>query len=100
MKNFDPWDWLGVVSGGFISALDQDILEVLEALRDGEVKHAIGSKGVGQSYRELICTLLCNTDAFEFKNNPTQLRFVGDDQFKTLDDLISAWDNWYERHYS
>lgn len=93
---FDPWDWLGVCCGGWFAELDQDIIGVLQNLRDGEESDAhLFSK----LYHQLICTLLCNTDAFEFDDDPTQLRFVGDERFETLDALTDAWDFWYGEHY-
>ena len=96
MTKFDPWDWLGIECGGFHKNVDAYILAMLEDLQaDGEIR----SKG-HDSLEELICTFLCNTDAFEFDGDPIQLRWVGDDRFKTLDELIEAWDLWYEGHYN
>lgn len=97
---FDPWDWLGVHCGGYFCHVDSAIMYVLEALRDGDLPYIF--EHVPQTYiefRQLICTLLCNTDAFAFDGDPTQLRFVGDERFKTLDELIEAWDAWYGEHY-
>lgn len=99
-KKFDPWSWLGVECGGFHSDVDSAILMILEAVRDGDLVGYFECETPTRiEYRQLICTLLCNTDAFEFDDDPTQLRFVGDERFKTLDDLISAWDDWYGSHY-
>ncbi len=92
MTKFDPWDWLGIDCGGFDSALDSLIIGVMEDLRDGIDRRY-------SAVRSLICCFLCNTDAFEFDDDPTNLRFVGDDRFKTLDDLIDAWDEWYEERH-
>lgn len=47
----------------------------------------------------LAATLLCNTDAFEFEGDPTNLRFVGDDRFSTLQELIDAWSEWAKGRY-
>lgn len=97
---FDPWDWLGVHCGGFLIETDDCIREVLETLLEtGEVVSLLRRDVTGRVLTQLICTLLCNTDAFEFEDNPTQMRFVGDERFKTLDALIDAWDDWYEEHY-
>lgn len=93
---FDPWDWLGVHSGGFHRDVDQEIIGILEAIREDELHSPLGPTVVME---KLICTLLCNTDAFEFTDDPTQLRFVGDERFQTLDQLIDAWDDWYGEHY-
>lgn len=93
---FDPWDWLGVHCGGYFCYVDQDIIGVLQNLRDGEPTDA---HLVSSVLHDLVCTLLCNTDAFAFDDDPTQLRFVGDDRFQTLDQLIEAWDTWYGEHY-
>ena len=92
---FDPWDWLGVCWGGFIQDLDCDMIAILEGLRDGdgEDPRALNTFGM------LARTLLCNTDAFEFDDDPTQLRFVGDERFSSLDQLIDSWDTWYGEHY-
>ena len=97
MAQFDPWDWLGVECGGFFRDLDGLILLFLELMRDGE--DVCNSGDWNRSNHQMISTLLCNTDAFEFDGDPTQLRFVGDDRFKTLDQLIDAWDDWYAEHY-
>lgn len=94
---FDPWDWLGVHCGGFFRTMDDYILAFLEELNDYGAE-AIDRRQNSNLF-DLVCTLLCNTDAFEFDGDPTQLRFVGDDRFKTLQDLIDAWDQWYEEHY-
>lgn len=97
---FDPWDWLGVCCGGFFPDVDSAILMLLEALRAGELDERYDYAPPAHiEYRQLICTLLCNTDAFEFDDDPTQLRFVGDERFETLDALIDAWDQWYGEHY-
>lgn len=91
-SKFDPWDWLGVHCGGFDESLDATVLAILEDVAEGkDARHTV--------LKSLVCTLLCNTDAFEFDDEPTQLRFVGDDRFKTLQDLIDAWDQWYGEHY-
>lgn len=97
---FDPWDWLGVHCGGFHRDVDSAILMLLEALRNGELDERFDWQPPTHiEYRQLICTLLCNTDAFAFDDDPMQLRFVGDDRFQTLDQLIKAWDTWYGEHY-
>lgn len=98
MTKFDPWDWLGVDTGGFNKQLDLDILTLLECLNDGIECNAV-ENGISSGFVDLACTLLCNTDAFEFDDTPTQLRWVGDDRFDTLDQLIDAWDKWYGNHY-
>lgn len=97
-SKFDPWDWLGVHCGGFFRTVDDYILAFLEELNDYGVD-AIDRRQNSNLF-DLVATLLCNTDAFEFDDEPTQLRFVGDDRFKTLQDLIDAWDAWYGEHYS
>lgn len=94
---FDPWDWLGVHCGGFFEELDSTIVHHLEDIRDGSDETDLDQ--CDPVMKQLICTLLCNTDAFEFDDDPTQLRFVGDERFKTLDALIDAWDTWYGEHY-
>lgn len=94
---FDPWDWLGVCTGGFFSELDGMILLFLELLRDGQ-EPSVDSDWNRTNY-QLVATLLCNTDAFEFDDDPMQLRFVGDERFTALDALIDAWDSWYVEHY-
>ncbi len=96
---FDPWDWLGVHCGGWFDNLDIYILAFLEELRDGEPDAIERREPAYNHLFQLVATLLCNTDAFEFDGDPTQLRFVGDEQFKTLDALIDAWDQWYGEHY-
>lgn len=97
---FDPWDWLGVHCGGYFPRMDMYILAFLEELvEDGF--DAIARREPSYNIQfQLICTLLCNTDAFEFDTDPSQLRWVGDDRFQTLDQLIDAWDAWYEERYS
>lgn len=89
---FDPWDWLGVCTGGFNSQIDYDVLDLLHNIRDNDFHGTT-------EYAFLLCTLLCNTDAFEFDELPTQLRFVGDERFAKLDSLIDAWDDWIDRRY-
>ena len=89
---FDPWDWLGVHCGGWFRDVDNEIIEFLTTLGSDEDHPTT-------PYAQLICTLLCNTDAFEFDDDPTQLRFVGDERFQTLEQLIDAWDSWYGEHY-
>lgn len=97
---FDPWDWLGVHCGGFHRDVDSAILYSLESIRDNELAEVFENQTpIVIEYRQLICTLLCNTDAFEFTDDPTQLRFVGDERFQTLDQLVDAWDDWYGEHY-
>ncbi len=85
---FDPWDRLGIVKGGFYRCHDEDILSVVEAVRDGEELE-------NSAYVALICVFLCNTDDFEFDEDPLQIRYVGDD----IQKLIDQWDDWYGRHY-
>lgn len=97
---FDPWDWLGVHCGGYFAELDSALINVLECIRDDELDSVFDyGPPTNREYRQLICTLLCNTDAFAFDDDPTQLRFVGDDRFQTLDQLVEAWDTWYGEHY-
>jgi len=97
---FDPWDWLGVHCGGWFRDVDSAVLMILEAVRDGDLPERFDCEPPTHiEYRQIICTLLCNTDAFEFDDDPTQLRFVGDERFQTLDQLIEAWENWYGEHY-
>lgn len=94
---FDPWDWLGVCCGGFHEYVDLYILAFL-----GEL-HEYGAEAIERredsNLYALVATLLCNTDAFEFDDDPTQLRFVGDERFSSLDSLIDCWDQWYGEHY-
>lgn len=94
---FDPWDWLGVHCGGFHKYVDLYIVAMLEELHEDPESCALRRRD--SNLNSLICTLLCNTDAFEFDDDPTQLRFVGDERFQTLDQLIDAWDTWYGEHY-
>ena len=94
---FDPWDWLGVHTGGFHEYVDLYILAFLGELQEYG-SEAIERREDSNLYA-LVATLLCNTDAFEFTEDPTQLRFVGDERFQTLDQLIDAWDDWYGEHY-
>ena len=93
---FDPWDWLGIHCGGYFADVEVGAIEMLKSIRDGKNPkvefHGRGNK--------LFLSLLCNTDAFEFDTDPTQLRWVGDDRFETLDQLIDAWDAWYRDRYS
>ena len=95
---FDPWDWLGVHCGGFDRYVDNDIITILQCLKEGIEPSAV-DHGISDAFVSLVSTFLCNTDAFEFDDNPTQLRFVGDERFQTLDQLIDAWDQWYGSHY-
>jgi hypothetical protein len=100
---FDPWDWLGVHCGGYFDSLDWEIVTLLTYLRDGDLQILFECEPPTRiEYRQLICTLLCNTDAFEFEfeGDPTNLRFVGDDRFKTLQELIDAWSAWAKERYS
>lgn len=94
---FDPWDWLGVCCGGFFVNIDCYILAFLEELN--EDRTVALERRQNSNLFDLVATLLCNTDAFEFDDDPTQLRFVGDERFETLDALIDAWDQWYGEHY-
>lgn len=96
---FDPWDWLGVHCGGWFQDVDSYIIALLEELRDGVCDVFQNPAAQPNLEFQIVATLLCNTDAFEFDDNPTQLRFVGDERFKTLDQLIDAWDQWYGGHY-
>lgn len=95
---FDPWDWLGVHCGGFDKYLDNDIITIIQCMKEG-IEPSTVDNGISDAFIFLVKTLLCNTDAFEFDDDPTQLRFVGDERFRTLDALIEAWDAWYEGHY-
>lgn len=90
---FDPWDWLGVHCGGYFKCLDRYVMRILKETRD------IGRPNIITNGDTLVCTLLCNTDAFEFDGDPTQLRWVGDERFKTLGELIEAWEGWYRERY-
>jgi len=94
---FDPWDWLGVHCGGFHKYVDLYILAFLEELQEYGAEAM--DRREDSNLFALVATLLCNTDAFEFDDDPTQLRFVGDERFQTLDQLIDAWDAWYGEHY-
>ena len=96
---FDPWDWLGVHCGGYFSEVDESLLAFLKSLKRNKLRTTHHDKVI-RSYFQLVATLLCNTDAFEFDTDPTQLRWVGDDRFETLDQLIEAWDAWYRERYS
>ena len=98
MTKFDPWDWLGIECGGFFRSVDDYILAFLEELNDYGME-AIDRRQNSNLF-DLVATFLCNTDAFEFDGDPIQLRWVGDDRFKTLDELIEAWNLWYEGHYN
>lgn len=91
---FDPWDWLGVHCGGYFKTLDNVFIAQLHFIKMG-----LALKRQSE-LDKLVCTLLCNTDAFEFDTDPTQLRWIGDDRFQTLDQLIEAWDCWYRERYS
>lgn len=94
---FDPWDWLGVHCGGFHPFVDDYILAFLIELNEYGSEAMVRRQN--SNLFDLVATLLCNTDAFTFDENPSFLRFVGDDRFKTLPDLIDAWDAWYGEHY-
>jgi hypothetical protein len=96
-KKFDPWDWLGVQCGGFHKYVDMHIVAMLEELQEDPESCQLRCRD--SKLKSLVCTLLCNTDAFEFDEDPTQLRFVGDDQFKNIGDLIDAWDQWFGEHH-
>ena len=94
---FDPWDWLGVQCGGYHKFIDLYIIAFLEELRDDPEDARL--RRADSNLFCLVATFLCNTDAFAFDGDPTQLRFVGDERFATLDALIEAWDAWYGEYY-
>jgi hypothetical protein len=99
ITQFDPWDWLGVHCGGYFEKLDLEIICFLVRLNQSPVPPSCDPNFKGTPGQLLCATLLCNTDAFEFEGDPTNLRFVGDERFSTLQELIDAWSAWAQKRY-
>ena len=92
---FDPWDWLGVHCGGYFQELDRDIIATLEGIADPTEN----DETLEAPYRNLICTLLCNSDDFNYDGDPSTLTFIGGSSFNTIHDLIDAMKTYYQARW-
>ncbi|HEY1605579.1 MAG TPA: hypothetical protein VGF77_08260 [Allosphingosinicella sp.] len=109
----DPWVDLGVPLGGYSSSVDDDILAVLKAIRDGSrrlrqnedgpgnyVTDIAKVTGLSESHIELIQYIFCSCDWCDYGTSPRGCfpnweRF-DDDGF---DALISRFEAYYRRRW-
>ena len=105
---WDPWDALGVRCGGYSSAIDDDALAVLKAIRDGAASRHSGGEftnyttdiaaktGMSATHVELWQYLFCSADWCDYGTSPRGCFPNYDIDF---DALIAAWEAYYERRW-
>ena len=102
--DFDPWDHLGIWSGGYSSAVDGDIIQILEAMQAGcnTTMQIVDHTGLAETHVELVQYFLCNTDCFDYGTSPRGCWFgssIGGESFASLEDYIDAWKTYYKRQW-
>lgn len=95
---FDPWQALGLSCLSYNSAIDEQAILVLKGIRDKLFCDDIAKKhDMSPEYVELLQSIFCGADWCEYGTSPRGCWFVHDRGEAWADDLITAWEEYYQR---
>jgi hypothetical protein len=106
---WDPWDALGIHCGGYSSSVDDQLLAVMRAVRDGArrsraredgptnfVRDVARVTGLGEDHVELVQYILCSADLCDYGVSPRGAWPIDD----KLDEFIARFERYYEERWT